>query len=82
MLISKSASAVRSPLTRVRLAPPAAVFRRVNKLPDFRPLLIQFGQMLRPHLLIHLEFLLGVLFVAHPDVGLPQPVINIRQIAG
>src|SRR5712664_1356020 len=56
------------------------IFRRINKLPDVRSLLVQISQMPFPQLLIHLNVLLGLILLPRPDIRLTQPVMRVSKI--
>ena len=56
------------------------IFRRIHKLPNFRPLFIQIRQVLRAELLIHGKLCLCSVLLAGVHVGLAQPVMRVREI--
>jgi len=49
-------------------------------LADFRSLSVEIGKMLRPELLVHLEFLLGQVLFSNANVGLRQAVMDVGQV--
>src|SRR5690348_14071575 len=55
------------------------VLRRINKLTDFRSLLLNFRQVLLVHLLIDLQLLLRGFLLPGAHVSLPQPVVGIGK---
>jgi len=56
------------------------VFGGVNELPDFRPLSIEVGEVLRAKLLIHLQLVLGLILFAGADVGLAESIMSVGEI--
>ena len=56
------------------------MLRRIDKLPNFRLLLIEIRQMLLAQFLINVKFLLGMIFFTYSNIGLGQPVMHVRQI--
>src|SRR5208283_3150412 len=57
-----------------------ALFLGINKLPNFRALLIEIRKVLRPQLLVNLEFLLGGVFFTSANIRLRQAVMHVGQV--
>src|SRR6476661_6334885 len=55
-------------------------FRRIDELPDVRPLLIDLRQMLGPESLIHLQLCLRKFRLLGVHISLAQPVVHVRQV--
>ena len=56
------------------------ILRRINKLPNFRSLLVEIGEVLFAEPLIHLELLLGAVLFAGANVSLAKTIVSVSKI--
>jgi hypothetical protein len=66
-MVDHQSSIVNSSLPRV------SVLHGIDKLLNFRPLFVNFGQMLLVELLVELEFLVRQILIPHVSVAISSP---------